>query len=327
MNILRNGILLAVAGLFVVGCGPMKVELIEEIEPNETAFMIKLEGDSKAGQDKFMSEEFLEESKVATKRVSIPQRKFVTGRLWLNYKWIPTVRVIKVDRSPVTREWTSTEDTGTESRNEAIHLESSGSIAFMIGVNMTASIPQEYATKFLYNFAGKSLEEVVDQNVRGYVATVLSREFGSRDLATGRTEKGLIFSMAFDESKEYFSQKGISVDYLGFSQGMTYEDKEIQDGINRVFTAQMDVKTATQEGLAQAERNALKVAKAIAERSAAQEFAKAVKSATAIRRLEIDLVKAEAQKTAAERWNGQMPANIMPQGSNLLFGMDMPKTK
>ena len=50
------------------GClKPPKVEVNEIIETNETAFLVPLEGKSKEGQGKFMSIDYLEEAKIATK--------------------------------------------------------------------------------------------------------------------------------------------------------------------------------------------------------------------------------------------------------------------
>jgi len=34
------------------------------------------------------------------------------------------------------------------------------------------------------------------------------------------------------------------------------------------------------------------------------------------------LLRAEATKIAAQKWNGQLPGGVVPAGSNLLFGLD-----
>ncbi len=306
-------------------CGPPLLEKVVEIAPSETAFMVKLEGDTKTGQDAFQSEEFLEERKVAVKRVSLPQRKISTGRFWFSFKWLPTAQVIKVDRKPVTREWTKEETTGTGEKSEAVHVESKDSIGFRVGVNITTSIPESWASKFLYNFAGKTLSEVTDENVRGFIQASLSREFGSRDLDTGREEKKVIFDVAFAEAHAYFEKKGVSVDYMGFAEGLVYDDQVIQDAINLVFQQTLDVEAARQEKLAQVERNSLMVAKARAERESAQEFDKARAAAVARIDLEIRGKQAQALLVAAEKWNGSMPAQILPEGSSFLFGLDVNK--
>ena len=126
--------------------------------------------------------------------------------MWWAYKWIPTAQIIKVDRKPVTREWTKAEGTGTSNSNEAIHVESMDSIGFSLGVNMTTSIPEPWASRFLYNFSGKTLQQVTDQNIRGFVQAVLSREFGSKTLEEGRGDKKEIFEACFEEARELFER-------------------------------------------------------------------------------------------------------------------------
>src|SRR5437868_11284483 len=75
-----------------------------EIDTSETGFLIPLEGDT-VSQAKFQSEDYLKQRKVAAKRVRVTHRWSQEGRLPNSGRWIPTVRLIKVNRSPVTREW------------------------------------------------------------------------------------------------------------------------------------------------------------------------------------------------------------------------------
>src|SRR5439155_16643222 len=77
-----------------------------EIDTSDTGFLIPLEGEG-LQQAKFQSEEYLKQRKVAAKRVRITHRWSQEGRLPNNGRWIPTVRLVKVNRSPVTREWTT----------------------------------------------------------------------------------------------------------------------------------------------------------------------------------------------------------------------------
>lgn len=315
-------LLASLIALSSAACGPAKLEKIEEIGPSETAFLIQLEGDTLNGQDTFKSIEFLEKQKVAVKRISLPQRKIDTGRAPWAYKYIPTATVIKVDRKPVTREWVK-----GDKQDMLIYVESKDSIGFGVGVSLTASIPEDMASTFLYNYSGKPLSAVLDENVRGFVQTVLSREFGERPLSRGRDEKREIFEVTLRETKEIFKGKGFSIDYLGLSEGLTYENPKIQEAIDAVFQAERDVQRATQEKLAQDERNKMNVGKAEAERLAAQEFAKAKDAAVAKMELDISMVNAQAKLKAADKWNGQVPANILPQGSDLLFGLDKPSGK
>src|ERR1051326_5875654 len=81
-----------------------------EIDTSETGFLIPLEGDV-TEQVKFQSEDFLKQHKVAAKRVQIAHRWSQEGRWPTDGRWIATVRLVKVNRSPVTREWVTTQTT------------------------------------------------------------------------------------------------------------------------------------------------------------------------------------------------------------------------
>lgn len=304
------------------GCrGPFQQEVFEEIGPSETAFLVPLEGNTKSDQAAFMSIDFLEKAKVATKRVSIPTRQQKTGRKPWMYQWIPTMKVIKVDRVPVTRDWSASPNRGTDNRNQAIEVESYDSIGFSVGATVTVAVEEQDAATFLYHFASKPLSAVADENVRGMLTAVLSREFGNRPLSACKTDKAAIFDIALRELRAEFTPKGVTIRNLGLSEGLAFENPKIQESIDAAYKAEMDIQTAKQEALAQAERNAKKVGEATAEREAAQEFAKAQDAAVAKVRLEIERMKAEAALEAARRWNGATPSGVVPEGSPFLFGM------
>jgi hypothetical protein len=101
----------------ISGCvRPYDTPEYAEIDTSETGFLIPLERNS-GNQAKFQSEEYLRELKVAAKRAQITHRWSQEGRLTNSGRWIPTVRLIKVNRSPVTREWTAEATTGTAAKN------------------------------------------------------------------------------------------------------------------------------------------------------------------------------------------------------------------
>jgi len=316
-------LIIAIFALSIFGCvKPPKVEMIIEIDTNETAFLVPLEGKTKAGQAKFMSLEYLEEAKVATKRITLPQRGKRIGRFSHQITWIPTVRIIKVDRTPITREWTKDSKTGTSKRDQAIWVESKDSIGFSVGVNITALISENNASNFLYYYAGKSLYSVIDENIRGFVTSILSREFGSRSLTNCKTDKKTISELALKETRDNFSDMGISITNLGLVGGLTYEDKEIQIAINEAYVAEMNIKKAGMDRDAQIAINEKTVSIAVAKREAAEEFEKAKEAMIAKVKLEIEQIRAEATRIAARKWNGSVPKNIVPQGTRFLFGLD-----
>lgn len=298
----------------LVGCiKPFKKENLVEIAPNQTAFVVPLEGATSTNQGKFMSLEFLEQNKVATKRISLPQRFLKTGRGENAGNWIPTAKVIVVDRTPVTREWNN------ENKAVAIGVESKDSIGFSIGVNITALIKEEDAAKFLYNYAGVPLSKIIDTNVRGHVSSILSREYGYRTLQVCKTDKKEISNILLNELKESYEKMGITITNIGLIGGLLYDEKEIQESINKAYISEMAVLQAKQETLKQVEVNNKMISQAEAERKSAEEFAKAQEAMIAKVKLEIEKIKAEAELEKARKWDGKLPEKIVPTNASFLF--------
>src|SRR5476651_1609551 len=128
--------LIAAALLGVTFIRPYDVPEFIEVDSSESAFLIPLEGDT-GNQAAFHSVKFLEEKKVATKRVQITHRWQQMGYLPRSGKYVGTVRLIKVDRRPITREWTKSPKSGTSSKDEAIAVESKESVNFSMGLSCT----------------------------------------------------------------------------------------------------------------------------------------------------------------------------------------------
>ncbi len=316
--------LLAVAISFsLAGCGPSKVLPLENIGPNETAYVIPLEGDS-ANQGKIQSVKYLEDHKVLAKRIEIPVRERDLGHGLGNYEWLPTVKVIKVDRTPITREWTKGRESGTSNSNQAIAVESLESINFRVGINTTGNVLEEDASTFLYWFAGKPISSVMDENVRGFVQSLMSAEFGKLTLEDCKKQKGRIIAQSAEAATAHFKKMGLNIMNMGGSEGLLYDDPAIQDAINKTATSEMYIEIARKEKLAQDERNKMVVAKSTADRQAAEQFSQAQAAQVAKLELDIKRIQAEATLEAAKRWKGDMPGGIIPQGSNILFGLDRP---
>ncbi len=242
-------ILLASFLVSTIGCvRPYKAEIYEEIKPNETAFVLPLEGANKEKQKQFKSVDYLEELKVAAKRIEIPRRWHKKGRLRCHGNYINTVMVIKVDRSPITREWTSNPETGTTPKDDAIRCESKESIEWLQGVTVSASIPENMAAIFLYHYSGKSLAYVLDNNVRSFAQDYLAGEFALYELDKARTMKKQIFDGLKDACADKFASKGVLIENVGAAGGFNYIDDEIQSAINMEFVAERK-KTAAQDEL------------------------------------------------------------------------------
>lgn len=329
----------------LTACGPALVDKYEEVQPNETAFVVPLEGNMK-DQAQLMSVDYLKAHQVSARRIYLQQKKVTTGRMPGDFIYVATEKVIKVDRTPVTMEWTSEPTTGTSSRNEGLEVESLDSVGFWVGGTITSSISEDGAAAYQYWYAGKKLGDVMNQNIRGFILGILSEEFGNRPLSSeyqvdgaGRPvykdgkrvvlvegckeSKSQIFHTAFTKAKEFFKDKGVTIESFGASQGLNYTDKEIQEAINKKFVAENDRQVADQELEAQRIRNTKKVEIAEAEKQSALKFAAAQEAAIKIRELEIKKIQAEAMKVAAGKWQGTH-GGIVPQGSSFLFGLDMP---
>ncbi len=208
-----------------------------EIDTSETGFLIPLEGNT-GTQAQFQSEEYLRELKVAAKRVQITHRWSQEGRLPNSGRWIGTVRLIKVNRSPITREWTAEATTGTTAKNQAIWIESSDSVGFSMGFTCTAFIPEEQAAKFLYWYPSGSLADVMDSEVRGRIQQVAAEIAAKYPLDVLRAKKQEISDAVKRDITEFFAQRGVVITTIGMFGGMTYENGEIQKAIDNTVIAQ-----------------------------------------------------------------------------------------
>src|SRR5690606_15037765 len=110
---------------------------------------------------------------VASKRVQIPRREVKTGRMYWKIEYIDTVAVVKVDRSPETREWTG---------DLSIKSESKDSIKFSQGVSATSSILPEDTAKFLYTYKGKTLADIMDKEIRNRLETKMIEAFSRKSM-------------------------------------------------------------------------------------------------------------------------------------------------
>jgi regulator of protease activity HflC (stomatin/prohibitin superfamily) len=295
---------------FFTSCKPYQKPVYQEIKNNETAFVIPLEGDVKA-QAKFDSKEFLEKHKVGTKRIEVPTRWNKTGRHASSGNFIPTVTVIVVDRSPVTRNWEAQE----KGRDTAIWVESSDSVGFSMGFNCTAFIKEEDTSTFLYWYSSGSLSNVMDSEIRGRVQQVAAEESAKYPLDELRNKKNEIASSVRDNIIPFFAERGITITTVGMFGGMTYENPKIQESIDNVFVAQQEKNVALAKYDAQKKENERIIleAKGIAEQRQIQSEAEA-KAITALTQAVanggsnyLQLKSLEVQLKQTEKWNGQLP--------------------
>lgn len=252
--------------------------------------------------------------------------------MYWNYKWIPTVRVIKVDRAPVTLVW---ED------DNAIKVESRDSIGFGVGLNITAMVKESDTAKFLYYYPSGDLDIVLANIVRSKSTELLGNKFAKYDLEGGeitdpKTDKTLVVEGArqkkgevVSETKvaliEYFAETGVTISTFGLVGGLSYEDNEIQIAINKNFKSELDIKNKANIRLGQEETNANLIAIATAEKEAAFQFKLAAEARTKQVRLEIERMNAEANLERAKRWDGGLPDDMLmlPANSDPGFILDL----
>jgi hypothetical protein len=230
---------------------PYDVPEFVEVDSSESAFLIPLEGDT-TNQAAFHSVKFLEEKKIATKRVQITHRWQQMGYWPRSGRYVGTVRLVKVDRRPITREWTRSHKTGTSPKDEAISAESKDSINFTMGISCTAHIPEESAAVFLYSYPSKSLADMLDMEVRARIHQVIAEEAGNHNVFDLPGKKNDIIKAVRDDVVPFFKKKGIEITTLAMLGGLSFENAEIQRAIDDAAKASQlkvaaEAKRAAQE--------------------------------------------------------------------------------
>jgi hypothetical protein len=249
------------------------------ILPNESAFFIPDVGANKESQSQFGSEAYLKENKIAAKRFTVPHTKFSGSGVWSDF-YVPTGRLIIVDRTPYNREWVASSHRGTSTRDESFPCQSTEGINVTVEISIAASVQEENAAKYLYNFGvkppvgdrtrpeviftsvfyGRTLSEVMDSVGRGKVQTLVCNEISARTLDKVNSEAAKIMDTVAKAATTFLDAKGITLDYIGWAGTFTF-DHDIQDAINRRYIAGQDVEiakslqpyTATMQALAGAE--------------------------------------------------------------------------
>lgn len=243
----------------LAACKPYDKPEFVEIGPNETAFVLPMEGDT-TKQGKFESEEFLLNNLVAAKRIEIPHKWIKTGRMTWSGKYVDKVRVIKVDRTTVTREWTN-----EGKKSQGIKVESKDSIKFVVGVSATAQIiNHEDAAKFLYWYSGRSLADVMDTEIRNRFETNYIEAISSIEMEEVRGGKAKIMDSVRKEVEAYFKERGITLSNIGYKGDLVYLDEKVQEALSDKFVAEQnktaqEIKNKTNEDKAASEAKAAKL--------------------------------------------------------------------
>jgi len=317
--------------LLMTGCmKPVDVPEYVEVKSYETAFVIPLEG-SVSNQTQLDSEKYLEQKKVSQKRIQVPHRWNQTGRFENEGEWIDTVRVLLVDRSPVTRQWEAKEGQN-QKESTAIWLESNDSIGFSTGFSVSAYIEESNTARFLYSYKSTALSSVLDTELRARIQSVVSSVAARYNMDELRSKKNELMDEVKKDVIPFFEAKGVSITTIGMFGGFTYENKAIQESIDQTFVAQQAKIVSAAKLAAQTDINARIEMEAKALAQAAQtksngeaEGKKLVFAAEAdgIRSVNkalseanqnpllIQLKALEVEKARVEKWNGTVPQWIM----------------
>ncbi len=224
------------------------------IMPNESAFWIPDTGANRDTQTSLDSEAYLAANKIALKRFVIPHAIFRDsgGTNWFDRDYyVPTGRMIIVDRAPYNREWVRTSERGTSARDESFPCQSKDGINITAEVSIAASVADDNSPKFLHFFGvnnpagdrtnpaviftsvyyGRSLTQVMDGIGRGLVQTAVCREIGSRSFEQANADYNAVMEAVKVQATKFFSERGITVDYIGWAGTWTF-DKDVQQAIN-----------------------------------------------------------------------------------------------
>lgn len=312
--------------LLTSGCiRPYEQPKFIEVGSNETAYVIPLVGDTSA-QAKFSSAAFLESHKVAAKRIQIPLSWVSTGRFPQDGYYQDQVRVVKVDRTPVTTEY---HQDATAKDADAIWIESRDSVGFSTGFSVTALIKEEDTSTFLYRYNAMDLRQVMTTEVRARVQQVAAKFAAQFILDDLRSKKNEMLDEIRHDVIPFFADRGITITTLGQFGGMTYENPEIQQSIDKTFvaqqakvvaaallTAQKDVNEKSEQENQQKKRNAILVAEGEANAISlvADAAAKAQSSPSFLRlkELEVDVKR-------IDKWNGTVPGTVLSGANSPLF--------
>jgi hypothetical protein len=309
MNIKTKLILPAVLTVGIVGltgCKAYDKPEFVEVKPNQTAFVIPLEGTT-SDQGKFESEAYLQKMQVATKRIEIPHRWIKTGRGSGTGEYVDTVRVIIVDRLPVNRQWFNDASRSSDGKQSGFIGESKDSIKFKIGLTATAKIEEKNTAKFLYQYSGKELQTVMDTEIRNKLGTTLLEEYGSMSMEEIRSHKAEVIAKLREEATPYFEQFGITLQNIGYVGDLEYVDSNVQDAINKAFNAQQDQQ-------AQAIKNKTEIDKARAEATANNTRKESMKEIAEMKKLDL-------QAKWIEKWDGKLPSTTTGDNAGVMMNI------
>lgn len=328
--------------------------LVETINDNGQAVISpnRPEGDESTTENGEIID-FYKNRVVNARKVEIPYYWKQTKRVFLYQdgttgEWQPAARLIVVDTSPETREWSSSINKGTSQKDQGIWVESKDSVGFSTGISITARIEnQEDAILYLSNYKPRetkeiqtsggqpffveitSLDQIMDEEIRTKIQEVYAYESADSEMDDLRSKKREIMDKVKEEVVPFFKERGITITTIGQFGGFTYENPESQKSIDLVFQSQQDKQVAIAESEAAEERKiALKLKgegegeqilqKKLKEAEGIQAIADA--KAYELQKLQenpeayLALKQIEVELAKLEKWDGSYPSYLFQGG-------------
>jgi hypothetical protein len=234
------------------------------ILPNESGFWIPDQGANRDTQAQFESEAYLNANRVALKRFIVPHAKLSGSGSFFDF-YVPTGRLIIVDRTPYSREWVDASDRGTSQRREGFPCQSKEGLNISVGVSIGVSVAELNAAKYLYHFGvlapagdrtdprvifnsvyySRKLADVMDDVGRKKVQTLVCGEISARIFDKDNEDASQIIDNVKQSAAAYFNEVGITLDFIGWADTFTF-DRTVQDAVNRRYIAAQDAAIASQ---------------------------------------------------------------------------------
>lgn len=328
--------------LSVSGCRrPFEPIKLEMIKSTEEGFL--LPNSNPGGQAQAKTEEYYKKNLVFTQEVKIPQKWVQRDYETFGYngQWQDDAVLIKVDRSPITREWTADPNSGTSQKNEAIWVMTSDQVEFSTGWTCTARIEsREAAVKFLYNYPNGSLETVMDQEIRAKIQSTFGLAVTDLPMDSLRKEATPVIVQTVTDVKTFFEERGVSITNLGITGGFVYKDPKIVAKMVEVFTAEQEKSIAMAKSVAQVETNKTiqleADAKAKASLTVKEAEAQGIQLVADAKAYEIEkaqensgtyitLKRLELEHDKLEKWDGKFPNYFMGSGQDLNMLLSVPQ--
>ncbi|MFO0942470.1 MAG: hypothetical protein U0930_17165 [Pirellulales bacterium] len=309
----------------MTGCWrPFEPVKLEVIQPNEEAFLLPFTEDLDA-QSSTHTEEYLRRNLVHTQQVKIPQQWVPKGYETFspNGVWQDAAILVRVDKSPVTREWTADPNSGTSAKNEAIWVMTSDQVEFSTGWTCTARIAsRDDAVIFLHHYPNGALTKVMDHEIRAKLQSEFGLEVTDLPMEELRKKATPHIQSVTSSVKEFFQERGITITNLGISGGFVYKDPSIIKTLVEVFNAEQNKSIATAGASAQVEKNkSIKLeadARADAILTEAKAKAEGIRLVADAKNYEIEQAKSdtemycrlkqlELEREKLEKWDGRFP--------------------